>query len=110
MGFVNGHTQGTATITAAGNSDVIAAPGAGYRLHILKVVISVYVQQDTGVLSIDDGTTAIWKVLAKDDNGVSWTLDFGDNGYTLGKNKALRVVVATANVSAIVTATARVTK
>lgn len=102
-----GQVQGTVGLSAAGSGDIIATPGAGKRLHILKVVVSVYLHQDTGTVAISDGTTTIWKVLAKDDNGSSWTLDWGPEGYTFAANKALVLTVATADVDCIATAVAR---
>ena len=97
--------QGTATVTAAGSADIIATGAAGTTTFIQRIVVSVFVFQDTGVVSITNGTTIYWKVLAKTGNGMSWTLDFGDKGYNIGTAKALVLTVATADVSVIATAT-----
>jgi len=97
--------QGTATVTAAGSADIIATGAAGTTTFIQKIVVSVFVHQATGVVSITNGTTVYWKILAKDTNGVSWTLDFGEKGYNIGTAKALVLTVATADVSVIATAT-----
>jgi len=96
--------QGIAAIAAIGNADIFAAAGAGVRTFVQKVVISLFVHHNTGVLSIDNGTTTYWKIICKDGNGVSWTLDFGEEGLDIGVAKALRLVDATNDVSAIATA------
>lgn len=98
--------QGTATITTAGSSDVIATPGASHRLVIQHVVVSCFVTVASATLALTDGTTTYWKVSVADtDGGVSWNIDFGEKGYPLPKNKALVFTIAGGEADGIATAT-----
>lgn len=99
---LGGNTQGTATVTAVGTADIIAAPGAGIRLHIVRGVVSICVAGAAGTtVALDDGTTTIWEVAADDSSQlISHQIDFGDEGYHLGKNAALKLTVATGNAEA----------
>ena len=97
--------QGTATLAAAGNATVIAAPGATVRLHLEKVTVSIKVFAAGASATLDDGTTAIWSVACADGKeGASYSLDLG--GYYFALNKALRLVVAGGDATVIATATA----
>ena len=99
------NVQGTVTVAAAGSGDVIATPGAAYRLHVTKGVVSISVAGAAGTtVSLTDGTTAIWTVAADDDNlQQSYSIDFGEKGYYFAKNKALVLTVAVGDATAIAT-------
>jgi len=87
--------MGTATVTAAGSEDIFAAPGAALRHTICRGVVSVCVLAANATVALDDGTTTIWEVAASNAAQlISHTINFGDEGYHLGKNKAFRLTVA----------------
>jgi hypothetical protein len=98
---------GTATIAAAGNTEIIAAPAAGKRLVIEKIIMSFGTHSATGTVSVDDGTTPIiGPMVCTYTDGV--TFDFGPDGYPFGAALACRLVNATENVTARATVIARV--
>ena len=97
-----GHNvSGNATVSTQTSGDIIAAPGTGIVMHIQKVAISVSVVAASSTVALDDGTTTYWKVATADDTiGMAWTLDFGDAGFALAANKALKLTVAGGNATA----------
>ena len=100
------HVQGTANVTSVGDADVIATPGAGKRLHITRGTVSINTVDTAATVGLDDGTTTIWRVAAADvSQAISHTIDFGDEGYELSKNKALELTVAGGNADAFATFT-----
>jgi hypothetical protein len=100
--------QGTGTQAGTGSTAILAAAGTGNRYHIDRIIICISVHQDTGVVSVTDGTTVfVPAFLAKDDNGSVFTFDFGPKGWVSAANAAISLVVATAAVTAGCTIMAR---
>jgi hypothetical protein len=100
------HTQGTKNIAAVGTGDIIATPGASARLHVCRGTVSINTVAGSAIVSLDDGTTTIWAVAASDvSQAISHQIDFGDEGYELSKNKALKLTVAGGNADAYATFT-----
>ena len=98
--------QGTVNVTSVGSSDIIATPGATKRLHINRGAVSINTVAASAIVSLDDGTTTIWAVAASDvSQGISHHLEFGDEGYELGKNNAFCLTVAGGNADAYATFT-----
>ena len=100
-----GHrVQGTANVSAVGTGDIIAAPGTGKRLAICRGTVSVNTLAGSATVGLDDGTTTIWRVAASNAAQlISHEIDFGDEGYYLGANKALKLTVAGGNADAFAT-------
>lgn len=93
--------QGTDVQAGIGTKTILAAAGAANRYRIFKVIINIYAHQDTGVVSVSDGTTVfIPTFLAKDGNGSSFVFDFGQDGWISAKNATISLIIATAAVSA----------
>ena len=100
------HTQGTANVATQTSADIIATPGTLKRLHVCRGTVSINTVAASAIVSLDDGTTTIWAVAASDvSQGISHHLDFGDEGYELGKNKAFCLTVAGGNADAYATFT-----
>lgn len=96
--------QGSVNVSAVGTDDIIAAPGAGLRLHICRGTVSVNTLAASATVALDDGTTTIWKVAGSNAAQlISHEINFGDEGYYLGKNKALKLTVAGGNADAFAT-------
>jgi len=91
--------QGTDVLAAVGTVDILPAAGATSRYHIDRILINISVHQDTGLVSVTDGTTVfVPQILAKDDNGASFVFDFGPYGWVSALNAAITLVVETANI------------
>ena len=87
--------QGNTTLTAAGNSNIVAAV-ASQKFFIQKLVVTISVFAASAVVSIDDGTTTYfaWDAGAQT-LGQPPMLDFGEGGLEWSAvNKAIRLVVA----------------
>lgn len=100
-------------VNGAVDKTIIAAPGAGKTLRLMKAVVAVTVVATggTGEVALEDGVggTRIFEADA-DALGV-YMLDFGEDGYPLTANTLLNATVdgaGTNQASARVTAIARV--
>ena len=94
------HEQGHVQRTSAGSSDVIATPGASHRLFIKNINVSISVVAASSTVALTDGTTTYWKICTADaDGGVAWSINFGEKGFALPANKALKLTT-TGNVTA----------
>ena len=95
--------QANGAIAAVGTTALVAAPGAAYRIHLVRGVIGITTHHDTGIITITDGTTNFISFVAKSGNGSLFPFDFGDDGVYCAKNTALNLVNTTNNVGATAT-------
>lgn len=112
--------QGYEVVTGTGkpvNGDVdktiLAAPGSGKTLRLLRAVVSVTVVATGGggEVALEDGVSGTRIFEADADALGTYVLDFGTDGYPLTANTLLNATVdgaATNQASARVTAIARV--
>ena len=100
------HTQGTANVATQTSADIIATPGTLKRLHVCRGTVSINTVAGSATVGLDDGTTTIWRVAASDvSQAIAYEIDWGDEGYELSKNKALKLTVAGGNADAFATFT-----
>lgn len=89
--------DGTGNVTTTSQVSIIAAPGAGYRLHINTVVVALrdaLVTTTGTILNINDGTTAKIKVSVPATAGFATVpIEFGAEGLRLSENTALQANV-----------------
>jgi|GEM_PF-4434550 len=92
------HVQGKTTLDATGNSNIIAAAGAGVNTFLQQLVVAISVWTASAIVSVDDGTTTFfaWEA-ATAGGGQPPMIDFGEKGILWGTNKAIRLTVAGGN-------------
>jgi len=82
--------QGTYTLVGADDKDeIISAPGAGKRLHVVRGVVSIYHENLIGsyVYLSNGGATIYWEVYTSTAaNLKSYAVDFGDEGIEMDLN------------------------
>jgi hypothetical protein len=84
---------------AAGNTTVLAAV-SGATHYVTKIVVTVYVFQNDGTISLTDGTTTFFEWLAKDGNGSHFEITFDPTlAFPWGTGKAIVLTIGTSNVS-----------
>ncbi|KKK62153.1 hypothetical protein LCGC14_3007160, partial [marine sediment metagenome] len=54
------HVQGKTTLDATGNSNIIAAAGAGVNTFLQQLVVAISVWTASAIVSVDDGTTTFF--------------------------------------------------
>lgn len=97
MHYYGGYTQGESHTIADDTATIIAAPGAGKRLHIVRGVVSISVvaiKPTAYVYLCNDATppTIYWETQAAvASQAISYLFDFGDEGLELGLNEAFRI-------------------
>ena len=89
------HSQGVGILSATGSATCLAAPGAAYRYHIRKIILTGKIST-TGIVSISDGTTTIVSYIPA--YGHPGTLDFGEPGFKCALNGAITLTLATDNI------------
>lgn len=89
-------TNGTAKATnAAADATVLAAPGAGKIIRLMKATISITVAAagGGGEVALEDGVGGTRIFEADSDALGVYNLDFGDDGYPLTANTLLNLTV-----------------
>lgn len=92
MGNYGSRVQGSVAAVGDDSVDLIAAPGAGKRLHIVRGVVSVY-QANIGssYVYLSNGQTPptiYWSVFTGvAANLISHIVEWGDEGINLGLNE-----------------------
>jgi hypothetical protein len=105
MGVHGPHQFARAQLTAAGDSTVIAAPGAGRRIVVHQVYLSLHTVLNTSSIMFEDGAggnSLFFDLLSAANNDLNgqYRFDGGPDGYPLTANTLLNMAVATANCTA----------
>jgi len=84
--------QGTVACEEDDSVDIIAAPGAGKRLHIMRGVVSIWKPNIvTSYVYLNNGgtpPTIYWSTFSGyNDNLISYKVNWGDKGIYLGLNE-----------------------
>lgn len=101
-------TYGRATITAAGDATVIAAPGTGKTLRLGAVTITIEGAADTARVALEDGVggDVLWAVTDGADGRIDGSYSLFFAGRRLTANTLLNLTGETANATVFVDAQA----
>ena len=102
VGYPDPDSPDTVTLTTTTQTDLKAAPGAGKFLHVTHLTASN--TSSTAVrLDVKDGTTVKYSHMLAADGG-GFVIQFGEFGWKLADNAALKVQLSAAVTDVRVTA------